>query len=134
MRRKGVAIRTHDLIEDYAVNRDKKSLPRWIIVSALLVIGMILLVSLFGPISRIIIQHTPNPYYKSDEPLVEDAIRELYGDRASMADVVGHTYPVVVSLPDMKCVGFNVRHGVLGPTQTVCFRKSDRSVVLRHSE
>lgn len=116
------------------MNRDKKSFSRWIIVPAGLVIGIIVLVSFSGQISQFIIRHTPNPYYKSDERLVEDAVKEMYGDRASIADLIGHVYPVVVSLPDMKCVGFNVRRGVLGPTQTVCFRKSDGSVALRHSE
>lgn len=115
------------------MNRDKRSLSKWIILPAALGIGMILLVAFPRHISQLISQNIPVPYYKSEERLVEAAVREAYGAEASIADVRTHSYPVVVSLPDMKCVGFNVRRGWLGVTQTVCFRKSDGSVAVRHS-
>ena len=115
------------------MNRDKRSLPKWIILPAVFVIGMIILVSFSGHISQLISQHTPMPYYEADEPLVEAAIREAYGAGTNISEVKRHSYAVVVYLPDMKCVGLNTRPGWLGVTQTVCFKTSDGSVAIRHS-
>ena len=120
-------------IMESAVNREKRSLPRWIIVPVVFVIGMILWVSV-NPIGRFISQHTPVPYYQLEEPLVKAAIREAFGAGANIAEVKSHSYPVVVRLPDMNCVGFNLRPGWIGVTETVCFRKNDGSVAIRHTQ
>ena len=116
------------------MNRGKRWLTKWTLVPAVLVIGTGLCVSFLGQISQFISQQIPVPYHKGEEPLVEAAIREAYGAEASIADIKRHAYPVVVHLPDMKCVGFNLRRGVIGVRQTVCFKKSDESVAVRHSQ
>lgn len=120
------------LIKEIALSRDKRSLPWWIILPVVIVAGMVLLVSFFGPVSNLIVQNTPAPYSASDEPLIEAAVRESFGNEP-ISSVRRHSYPVVVHLPDMSCVGFNVRSGVLGTSRTVCFRKADGSVAVRHA-
>ncbi len=110
------------------MSRDRRSLPKWIIVPTVLVIGV---VSVFLFQDRLL-QLIPVPYYKSEAQIVEAAIKEAFGAEPS-ASVRRRSYPVVVDLPDMTCVGFNLRPGWIGATQTVCFRKSDGSVAVRHS-
>lgn len=114
------------------MSRDKRSLPRWTILPVFIVAGVILLVSFFGPASNLIVQNTPAPYVASDEPLIEAAVRESFGGEP-ISSIRRHSYPVVVQLPDMTCVGFNVRPGVLGTSRTVCFKKADGSVAVRHA-
>lgn len=74
----------------------------------------------------------PVPYYGSDEQLVEKAVDVIAGRDDDLARIKTILYPVVVDLPEMRCVGFNPRRGTYGVSETVCFSKADGSVVVHH--
>ncbi len=50
----------------------------------------------------------------------------------SREEVLRTRYPVVVRLPEMTCVGLNLRRWMLGQDRTICFRNSDGEVVVDH--
>jgi hypothetical protein len=115
------------------MSRDKRSLRKWIIVLSSVAVGTALLVAFSRNISSLLVQHVPVPYHKDDERLVKAAIAEIYGPGVSISEVKKHAYPVVIHLPDMACIGFNLRPGWIGVEQSVCFRTADGSVAIRHS-
>lgn len=42
--------------------------------------------------------------------------------------------PVVIYLPDVKCVAFKANKGTIGGEFTACFRKTDDSLAFTHTE
>ena len=73
----------------------------------------------------------PLAKYGPDERLYVERAIELYSGngKISRAEVFRRVDPVVVYLPDMTCVGMNLRRGVVGGDSTVCFDKSGRRVL-----
>lgn len=76
---------------------------------------------------------TPVPFHYADEALVKRAL-ELYASSGNSTDpaLKRQVYPVVVHLPKMICVGMNLRPGVVGGDETICFNKSDGSIAIRY--
>lgn len=72
----------------------------------------------------------PAPYDQTDKPLVDRALDIYGGGSMSRKDVLRTRYPVVVRLPEMTCVGLNLRRWMLGQDRTICFRNSDGEVVV----
>ena len=66
---------------------------------------------------------------ESDEPVVNKAL-DIYGKgKVSRADLLKSYDVAVVYLPNMTCVGFNLRAGTAGGDETMCFDKTGRQVV-----
>jgi hypothetical protein len=66
---------------------------------------------------------------KSDEPLVNKAVDIYREGKVSRGDVLRDHEPVVVYLPDMTCVGLNLKEHMVGGDTTMCFDKSGKQVV-----
>lgn len=75
----------------------------------------------------------PVPYHISDQGLVDRAIQIYSGNgRVSNEAAMREVYPVVVHLPEMSCVGLNLKPGIAGGDTTICFRKSDGKIAVNH--
>ena len=78
-------------------------------------------------------ESVPVPYHMSDQGLVDRAIRIYSGNgRVPHETVIREVYRVVVHLPEMSCVGLNLRPGMAGGDTVICFRKSDGLVAVKY--
>ena len=63
------------------------------------------------------------------DPIVERAL-QLYGKGRITPEQLRKTFEIsVVYLPNMTCVGFNLKSGTLGGDETWCFDKSGRKIL-----
>lgn len=111
---------------------DKKSYFRIVSIVTVAVVAAISFLPLKNWGVWYVNQILPAPYEEDDEPLVEAAMRDAFGQDVDIRNMKRTVYPVVVDLDRMKCVGLNLRRGVYGRSQTVCFSKIDGSVVVRY--
>ena len=69
----------------------------------------------------------------SDEPIVDKA-QDIYGHgKVSREDLRGSYDINIVYLPQMTCVGFNLRPGTAGGDDTLCLDKAGQRVVLHYT-
>lgn len=74
---------------------------------------------------------TSVPYHMVDQPLVDKALQIYSGNgKIPKERVDREVYAVVVHLPDMSCVGLNLKPGMAGGDRTICFRNSDGEKVI----
>ena len=65
----------------------------------------------------------------SDQPLVDRALY-IYGKgKISPSKILEDVEPAVVYLPQMQCVGLNLKAGVAGGDTTICFDYKGRHVL-----
>lgn len=96
-----------------------------------LVICTILTTTLSGCIN----DNDSNTYRDFDEKWVNKAIELHFGEgKNSRENALKVIKPSVVYLPEMVCVGLNLKSNSLGADQTICFSKEDESAVLVHNE
>jgi hypothetical protein len=110
----------------------KGQIQKWIAIFVVLLIVVLLYPGLRFQAGSYLNRFIPVPYYNSDEQLVEKAVDVIAGRDDDLDRIQTIKYPVVVDLPEMKCVGFNPRRGTYGVTETVCFSKADGSTVVHH--
>ena len=68
-------------------------------------------------------------YRESESPLVEKAYRVWsHNGRASRVEFNREFSPVVVYLPEMTCVGLNLKPSLVGGDETICFDERGRIV------
>ncbi len=65
----------------------------------------------------------------TDKVLVEKALDIYSKGKVSREEILKSVNPVVVYLPDMNCVGLNLKEGVLGGDTTICFDKRGNQVL-----
>ena len=69
------------------------------------------------------------PVRESDQAIVNHAL-DVYGKgKISRKDILQSNDIAVVYLPDMTCIGFNVRAGTAGGDETMCFDRNGRKVL-----
>jgi hypothetical protein len=110
----------------------KSQIRTWIAILVVFLIGVVAYPGVRSYAEWYSNRFIPVPYYSNDEQLVEKAVGVLYGRDKDLAWIKTSAYPVVVDLPEMKCVGFNLRRGTYGRGQTVCFSKANGSEVVRY--
>lgn len=66
---------------------------------------------------------------ESDEPIVNKALDDYGKGKISRTDLLKTYDVVIVYLPNMACVGFNLRGGMAGGDETFCYDKVGRKVV-----
>lgn len=96
---------------------------------------IIVTIILSATLSSCLEGNSNNTYRNSDEEWIDKAIELHFGpgknsrDRALMI-----VNPSIVYLPEMVCVGLNLKNNSLGADQTICFSKSDGSTIIVHNE
>jgi hypothetical protein len=69
------------------------------------------------------------PLRETDEPLINHAL-DLYGKGKATRDELRRSFDLaVVYLPNMTCVGFNLKAGSAGGDETMCFDKKGQKVL-----
>lgn len=75
-------------------------------------------------------QNGDKTYREAEEKYVSKAIYIYSGKgRISRSEIEKDVRPVVVYLPDMICVGLNLRPGHAGGDTTICFDKNGNEVL-----
>lgn len=83
-----------------------------------------------GPLAAACSYSTSTPSIRSaDQPYVNKALAIYSKGKVTKEYLLQSVNPAVVYLPNMTCVGLNLRPGVLGGDTTMCFDKNGRQVV-----
>jgi hypothetical protein len=65
----------------------------------------------------------------SEQDIVNRALDVEANGKVSRDYILKSVDPVVLYLPDMTCVGLNLRRGVLGGNTTICFDNTGKKVI-----
>ena len=75
-------------------------------------------------------QRQVEPDIRPSERAIVDKALEIYGKgKVDRTQLLNRYNPVVVYLPDMTCVGINLKAGIAGGDTTICFDRTGKQVV-----
>ncbi len=66
---------------------------------------------------------------KVDKPIVSKAIKSYTKGKVTESEFLRNVGPSVVYLPNMTCVGLNLKENTFGGDTTICYDKNGRQVL-----